>query len=231
MSFQEFAESAPRSSLKRPSRPVLAGAAAIICIGTVTCACAFASAGTSSFAIQKADASVEATVEGGSGAEEAPAEAASLYVHVAGCVAMPGVCELKAGARLADAIEAAGGFTADAAAESVNLAREVQDGEQVIVASQAEMEAAGQGALSVPEGASAQAATAAGAATDAAGRVNINLATDAELQTISGIGPAKAQKIIAYRESNGPFKMVDDLCNVSGIGAKTLEAIRDQVCV
>ncbi|WP_165060255.1 helix-hairpin-helix domain-containing protein [Adlercreutzia sp. ZJ154] len=62
-------------------------------------------------------------------------------------------------------------------------------------------------------------------------KVNINTADAAQLQTISGIGESKAKKIIAYRESNGKFKSVEDLTNVSGIGEKTLESIRDQICV
>ena len=74
-------------------------------------------------------------------------------------------------------------------------------------------------------------ASSGGSASSNNGKVNINTADATGLQQISGIGPSKAQKIIAYREQNGKFKSIEDLTNVSGIGEKTLESIRDQICV
>lgn len=225
MSFQEFADARPsRPKLVPLSKPVLAGACALIIACVIGIVFAVTSADANGFQVVQA---AEGTAEGESAPETAIEEAPApdIYVHVAGCVEVPGICKLPQGARIAEAIEAAGGFTAEAACESVNLAREVQDGEQIIVASAAEAEAGAAGVAGAPAASSAQGS----AQTD--GRVNINAATEAELQTISGIGPAKAQKIIAYRESNGPFKTVEDLCNVSGIGAKTLESIRNQISV
>lgn len=225
MSFQEFAESRPsRAKFPMLSKPVLAGACALIVACVIGIAFAVTSADAGGF--QVVPAAEEAKEGEGApvdGTEEEPAP--DIYVHVAGCVAAPGICRLPQGARIAEAIEAAGGFTAEAACESVNLAREVQDGEQIIVASVTEVEAGAASAAGVSVASSAQGSA------QADGRININAATEADLQTISGIGPAKAQKIIAYRESNGPFKTVEDLCNVSGIGTKTLENIRDQISV
>lgn len=140
-------------------------------------------------------------------------EKSKVYVHVVGAVNFPGLIELDEGSRVAAAIDAAGGAAEDADLSSVNLAEIVEDGQQIVVASTSET-----------EGTSTQAGV-------TNGKVNINTADSETLQTISGIGPSKAQKIIAYREANGRFKKVDDLTNVSGFGEKTLEAIRDQICV
>lgn len=227
MSFQEFADSRPsRMRLSQVSKPVLAGACALIiaCILGVLFAVTSADAGGFQITAAADEPSEDANAPTAE-AEEAPAP--DIYVHVAGCVASPGICKLPQGARIAQAIEAAGGFTEDAACESVNLAREAQDGEQIIVASAAEAAASAANGTGVAAGGSGSAQGSAAAD----GRVNINTATEADLQTISGIGPSKAQKIIAYRESNGPFKTVEDLCNVSGIGEKTLENIRDQITI
>lgn len=220
MSFQEYADTKqPRLRFGRLSKPALAGmiVLGVLCIAFIAFSLSSTPVG---FEIDKAEASVEEVAA----SEEAPSPA-EVYVHVAGCVARPGICKLNAQARVAEAIEAVGGFTEDAATESVNLARVVEDGEQIVVASaSAASEDAQAQAPSQASGVAVQSAS-------SAGRVNINTATESELQTISGIGPSKAAKIIAYRESNGSFKTVDDLTNVSGIGQKTLESIRDQICV
>lgn len=148
-----------------------------------------------------------------------------IYVHVSGCVNVPGVCSVPEGSRVADAVDAAGGFSEDAARDSVNLARIVEDGEQIVIASIAQAASAEQGALAgIPsEGSRAQ--------SSAAGKININTASASELQALNGIGESKAEKIVAYREENGFFKSVDELKNVSGIGEKTLENIRGDICV
>ncbi len=109
--------------------------------------------------------------------------------------------------------------------DALNLARVLVDGEQVDVPSKAEMEAAAGAA-----GSAAQAAAGAGGQA-ASGRVNINTADAAALQSLDGIGEATAAKIIADRQANGPFKTVDDLKRVAGIGDKKLAALRDAICV
>lgn len=148
-------------------------------------------------------------------------ESITLSVHVVGEVVTPGLYEVPEGARIKDAIEAAGGMTADAEQGSVNLARVLADGEQIVVASK--------------NASSASAATASSAIASAGatsvGLVNINTADAATLTSLSGIGEATAQKIIADREKNGPFKTKKDITRVSGIGDKKYEAIKDSITV
>jgi len=155
-----------------------------------------------------------------SSAEQGGAE--TLFVHVTGAVENPGLVELAYGSRVADAIDAAGGVTGDADLDLVNLARKVSDGEQVHVYSLDEqVDALSPG---VQEGQQSVPAA-------PPGLVNVNVATQDELETLPGIGPSTAQKIIADREANGPFSTVQDLTRVSGIGEKKLESILALVCV
>lgn len=140
--------------------------------------------------------------------------AGTLYVHVSGAVARPGLYRLEGGARLVDAVAAAGGFADDADDSGVNLARPVSDGEQVVVP----VAGAAPPATSTPGG---------GVAGDA--RVNLNTATVAELDTLPRVGPAIAQRIIDWRTANGRFSAVDDLLSVPGIGEKMLESLRPLV--
>jgi len=132
-----------------------------------------------------------------------------LYVHVVGEVSSPGMYQLPIGARLVDAVFAAGGLTEDADNASINLARELTDGEQIVVFSiSQEGEAAG---------------------TTASGLVSLNRASDKELEDLPGIGPALSSRIIAWREANGGFKSVQDLLKVSGIGESLLAGVIDLV--
>lgn len=138
-----------------------------------------------------------------------------VVLHVHGAVVEPGIVELPLGSRVVDAIAAARGPTDDADLGAVNLARVVADGEQ----------------LYVPRVGEVPPPSAAGGGTDAQGRVNLNTADASTLETLAGVGPALAARIIAWREQNGPFRSVDELIAVSGIGAKTLDGLRDQVTV
>jgi competence protein ComEA len=132
-----------------------------------------------------------------------------LYVHLVGEVKSPGMYQLPIGARLVDAVFAAGGLTEEADNASVNLARELTDGEQIIVFSiSQEGEAAG---------------------STASGLVSLNRAGDKELEELPGIGPALAGRIVAWREANGGFKSVQDLLKVSGIGENLLAGVIDLV--
>jgi competence protein ComEA len=135
-----------------------------------------------------------------------------IYVHILGQVARPGLYELPDGARAVDAVAAAGGFTEQADAAGLNLARFVSDGEQIMVP------AIGEAASTAP-----------GVAGD--GRVNLNTADAAALDTLPGVGPATAAKILAWREEHGRFESVEDLLDVGGIGEAKLDAIRDLVTV
>ncbi|EKP94946.1 ComEA family DNA-binding protein [Thermaerobacter subterraneus] len=152
-----------------------------------------------------------------------------LTVHVAGAVAQPGVYLLPAGARVVDAITAAGGPAPAAAPHALNLAAPLADGTRVLVPTQKELAAgtfvpARDGVTAAAPGAAAGTATGggAGAAGGPQGRIDINRATAAELEALPGIGPALAQRIVADREVNGPFRRPQDLTRVPGIGEKTL---------
>ncbi|HEM4484338.1 TPA: helix-hairpin-helix domain-containing protein [Streptococcus suis] len=152
---------------------------------------------------------------------EVSEESSQLVVDVKGAVAKPGLYTLAADARVNDAVEAAGGLTSQADPKSINLAQKLSDEAVVYVASK-------------DENISVVASTTASSAMSQEGnesKVNLNTATEADLQTISGIGAKRAADIIAYREANGGFKSVDDLNNVSGIGDKTMESIRPYVTV
>lgn len=141
-----------------------------------------------------------------------------LVVHVAGAVGKPGVYVLPPQARVLDAVAAAGGFTETAEPRSVNLARLLADGEQLVVAE------IGDHTLEQPPGTVPGDASATGD-----GKVNLNTADEAALDTLPRIGPALAERIIAWREANGPFTSVDDLLAVSGFGEKMVESLRDLV--
>ena len=156
-------------------------------------------------------------------ADPAGAAAGRIVVHVVGAVASPGVVVLADGARVADAIAAAGGAASDADTEQLNLARVLGDGEQVRVPHVGEQLAAPDPAPS-PPGAS-------GGRPPAAGPININTAGASELEALPGIGPALAARIVEYRDGHGPFASVDDLTDVPGIGPAKLEALRSQATV
>ena len=143
-----------------------------------------------------------------------------IMVDVKGAVRQAGVYELPVGSRVYDAVQKAGGMTDEANSQSVNLAQKLEDEPIVYVAKNGE---------ELAPVASASAETTGGEKQSKDGKVNLNTATEAELQTISGIGQKRAQDIIAYREEKGKFQSVDELKNVSGIGQKTLEKLKEHV--
>jgi competence protein ComEA len=157
--------------------------------------------------------------EAESGADEAGEESFSVsgagsdvVVDVTGAVRRPGVYRLPAGSRVDDAVKRAGGATAKAQTDSVNLAARLADGQQVVV----------------PEGVAAGAeGTSAVAAED--GPISLATATAAELDTIDGIGPVTAEDIIEFREAHGGLSSVDQLDQISGIGPATMEALRERL--
>lgn len=146
------------------------------------------------------------------------------FVHVVGAVRHPGVYELPAGSRVADAVGAAGGMLPDAVASGINLARPVNDGEQIVVPDEDDP---------TPPSAVGGASGGLGSGTPAAagGPVDINSADTMALETLPGVGPATAAKIIAEREANGPFVSIEDVGRVSGIGPKKLEQLAGTACV
>lgn len=147
----------------------------------------------------------------------------SVVVHVAGAVRRPGVYELPGTARVAVAIDAAGGSTPSAELDALNLAAPLADGQRIYVPERGEVDPA---SVAVADD-----ATAVGTVSEPAGPVDLNTATVAELEALPGVGPATAAAIVDDRERNGPFPSVDDLERVPGIGPAKLAALRDLVTV
>ena len=146
---------------------------------------------------------------------EGGGDAAPVVVHVAGEVRAAGVYRLRAGTRVSDAVERAGGATRRADLSQVNLAAKVEDGRQILV----------------PRRVKASAAAGPAAATAPGQPVNLNTATLEQLDALSGVGPVTAQKIIDYRDEHGGFGSVDELGEVAGIGDVRLASLREQVRV
>lgn len=151
--------------------------------------------------------------------DQALPAAGEVVVHVSGSVRRPGLVRLSPGARVLDAITAAGGLVRAGDAESLNLARPVVDGEQIVAGAAA---AALAGATAVPPGAGAP---------TGGGPINLNTADADLLQELPGVGPVLAGRIVDWRTKNGPFRSVDDLGEVSGIGESRLADLRDLVRV
>lgn len=151
---------------------------------------------------------------------EPPPTPEPLLVQVDGAVARPGLYALPPGARVADAVEAAGGFAPQADTQRVNMAARLEDGAWVWIPAVTETP------LPVPTPPAAEAPVPPSLA-----RININTATAAELEILPGVGPTLAQRIVAYREAHGPFASVDDLLAVKGIGPAKLEQLRPYVTV
>ena len=199
-------------SLADLGKPALIGIAILVIMVAVLAGRNLIGTATATeFELSSDASSIEETAsDGGSHKTE------TLFVHVSGCVANPGLYELEEGSRLASAIEAAGGFTEDAACDSVNLARRLEDGEMVVVLPMS----AGSGANEeIPE------------VKTASTLVNITTASAEELEQLPGIGPSTAQKIVSDRMANGSFKSPDDLKRVTGIGDKKFETISALICV
>ena len=136
---------------------------------------------------------------------------ALVVVHIGGCVMEPGVYTLPEGSRVSDCVLAAGGFTQEANPDGVNLARPVHDGEHVVIPTFASADTDGQSPSSV--------------------LVSINTASLEELQRLDGIGEVLARRILAYRTRIGGFTSLTQLMEVSGIGARKYEAIKDDICL
>ena len=151
---------------------------------------------------------------GGNGSGEG-----NVYVYVCGAVNAPGVYELKEGARVFEAIQLAGGLTEAAAADAVNQARIVTDGEQIRVPTVEEAQNQGAGvAGEVTEGTENN-------------KININTAGKEELMTLTGIGEAKAESIMDYREKNGSFTSIEELMQIEGIKEGVFNKIKDDITI
>ncbi|UOQ89390.1 ComEA family DNA-binding protein [Agromyces endophyticus] len=213
------------SARRAPARVRLGvGAAVVLFIAAVVVAAvlSFASSGGGGQGTVGFDGSAGGgDASGGSAGSIATAAPPVVLVHVLGAVAKPGLVELDEGARVVDAIAAAGGLSADADPAGVNLARAVADGEQLFVPKVGEVAAGG-----APAGG---AGGAAGGAGD--GKVHLNTADVAELDTLPRIGPALAQRIVDWRDANGPFTSTDQLLDVAGIGDAVYSGLVDLVAL
>jgi len=156
-----------------------------------------------------------------------PPSPAPIAVHVIGAVANPGVYGLEAGSRVRDAIEAAGGLLPEADAQALNLAAFAQDGERLEIPAIPPPTPTRGLAPAAPVQGTNPAAPASGDGY----LVNINTASQEELESLPYIGPALAQRIIEYREANGPFESIEEIIEVYGIGQKTFENIQDLITV
>lgn len=144
-----------------------------------------------------------------------------IYVDIKGAVKVPGIYQLKNQQRIWDALALAGGVSEEADTTQVNYAQKVKD--QMIIYVPKKGELVPQSLETLQESAPAQ--------QNQEEKINLNTATEAELQTISGIGAKKAQEIIRFRDEQGPFKTVEELKNVPGIGEKTVERLKDMLTV
>lgn len=162
-------------------------------------------------------------------------DAKKLIIHIVGAINTPGVYELPAGSRVRDAVASAGGLRTNAAPENINLAANLADGQQIRIPKRGE-KPIGVAAPLVAEGAPPSATDGAKepegsekSSRTTGSKINVNTALSAELQALPGVGPALAQRIIDFRQSNGPFASLTELDGVSGIGPALLVKIRDRV--
>ncbi|WP_040534352.1 helix-hairpin-helix domain-containing protein [Schleiferilactobacillus shenzhenensis] len=158
----------------------------------------------------------------------APAKNGQVWVDIQGAVQKPGVYQLAADSRLDHAVRAAGGLRPEADRRQVNLAQPLTDGAAIYIPKAGEQAASSNapaGESGVQPGPAASGSSAPAADTGEAA-ININSATQADLEQVSGIGPKRAGDIIAYRESHGPFQSLDELGEISGIGEKTLATLK-----
>ncbi len=190
------------------------GAVVVLVLVALGCAVLVAALGDYGSTASVARSEPGAPAGASSGASTAASESivgAVVFVHILGAVERPGLYSLREGDRAVDAVAAAGGFTDAADRAQLNLARFVVDGEQIYVPAVGETPAGTPGA--------------------AQGKVNLNTADAAALETLPRVGPALAARIINWREANGRFSTVEDLLSVTGIGQKTFDGLKDLVTV
>ena len=150
--------------------------------------------------------------------EEPDEDGSTVYIHICGEVKKPGVYTFDLPPRLMEVVEKAGGFTKKADSSAVNLAESVTDGSQITIPSKSKKKKESAEEKEVQD-------------TTSEGKVNINTASREELMTLNGIGESKASQIISYRETNGLFKKIDDIMNISGIKEGVFNNIKDYIIV
>ena len=166
------------------------------------------------------EAAENAETSENNGGEQADTAGQTVFVYVCGAVESPGVYELRADARVFEAISSAGGITEDAAPDAVNQARVIADGEQIYVPTveEAASQQTGVGGTTVTKGTESV-------------KVNINTAGKEELMTLTGIGEAKADDILKYREEHGSFGSIEELMQINGIKEGVFNKIKDDITI
>ena len=221
-------------SIKGISKPLLIGIVAVIAIACFAGASLGSGIYESDVVIKRANQGSSVPHANGSPLLKSTNSKSSggssvLIVDVSGAVKHPCVVRLKSGARVGDAIEAAGGLADDADASLINRAAKVNDGDKVSVPSINDAQPqAQQGTDTVSTASGGNSGT---SASQQNGLVNINSATAEQLDTLPGVGPSTAQAIIDDRTQNGPFSSIDDLMRVSGIGEKKFAKLKSGICI
>lgn len=154
-----------------------------------------------------------------------------VIIHITGSVKNPGIVKLKEGSRIEDAIEAAGGLTENADITKVNLAYIVEDGTKIKIPSASEEDIGDEDIIDSKSGDNIIIEENTVSSNNSTQTININKATEKEFETLPGIGPSLASKIIEYRNQNGKFGSIDDIKNVNGIGDSKYEKIKDLITV
>ena len=154
-----------------------------------------------------------------------------VIIHITGSVKNPGIVKLKEGSRIEDAIEAAGGLTENADITKVNLAYVVEDGTKIKIPSASEEDIGDEDIIDSKSGENIVIEENTVSSNNSTQNININKATEKEFETLPGIGPSLASKIIEYRNQNGKFGSIEDIKNVNGIGDSKYEKIKDLITV
>ena len=154
-------------------------------------------------------------------------EIPSVIIHIAGAVKNPGVYQLKSTDRIVDVVKIAGGATEEANLDLINLAALLKDGQKIIVPYKTYSETGEE----INKNINYNEETMYSSSSSTSAKININTANANMLQTLSGIGPVLSERIIEYRNQNGLFEVIDDIKDVSGIGEKKFEGIKDLICV
>lgn len=154
-----------------------------------------------------------------------------VVIHITGSVKNPGIVKLKEGSRIEDAIEAAGGLTENADITKVNLAYVVEDGTKIKIPSASEEDIGDEDIIDSKSGDNIIIEENTISSNNSTQTININKATEKEFETLPGIGPSLASKIIEYRNQNGKFESIEDIKNVNGIGDNKYEKIKDLITV
>ena len=179
-----------------------------------------------SYIIIKANSLKYISLETIEGNKEVIEETSEIVVHIIGAIKKEGIIKTKEGSRISDIIELAGGITEEADLSKINLAYIVQDGQKIYVPNINDKE----NVVSITEDVG-QDIIKDGGNSNMKEKININTATQTQLETLSGIGPSTALKIINYREQNGKFKEIEDIKNVPGIGDAKFENIKEEISV